>query len=192
MFPSANEDLEALRRRVARRHYCLGWCALLLFLGLGAFLEFLHGFKIGFYLDPGQRLRRELWTLAHAHGTLLGLVQIGFAAGVTQFGGWTAGRLKLASFFLLDATVLIPLGFFLGGLAPSEGDPWLGILLVPPGALLLLIAVGLIIDSARREPIPPRDQGGQESRQGQPGLEQAPPQTVHASDGDSALRVPPG
>jgi hypothetical protein len=46
---------------------------------------------------------------------------------------------------------LIPLGFFLGGLFPSESDPWLGILLVPAGALLLFSAVALIIYSAWRE-----------------------------------------
>jgi hypothetical protein len=191
MLPSTNDDLEALRRTVARRHHLLGWCALLLFLSLGAFLEFLHGFKFGFYLDPGHRLRRELWTLAHAHGTLLALVQIGFAAGLTRFGGWTAGRLKLASFFLLDATLLIPLGFFLGGLAPSEGDPWVGILLVPPGALLLFIAVGLIIASARGEPLTSTDKGAREVKGGQPGPDQAPRQTGHATDNSRAPDQPP-
>jgi hypothetical protein len=149
---STNDDLSALRREVARRHHRVGWSALLVFVSLGAFLEFLHAFKWGFYLDPDQRLRRELWTLAHAHGTLLALIQIGFAPGLLRFGRWTAGRLKLVSFFLLDAAILIPLGFFLGGLAPSEGDPWIGILLVPPGALLLVIALALIVVSAGQEP----------------------------------------
>ncbi len=152
MSTSTNDDLTALCRDLARRHHLIGWSALLLFLSLGAFLEFLHGFKLGFYLDLNQKLRREMWTLAHAHGTLLALIQIGFAAGLMQFGRWTAGRLKLVSFFLLDATLLIPLGFFLGGLAPSEADPWVGILLVPPGALLLFIAVALIIASAWGKP----------------------------------------
>jgi hypothetical protein len=126
----------------------------LLFLSLGAFLECLHGFKVSFYLDPEQRLRRELWTLAHAHGTLLGLIQVGFAAGLPHLGRWTASRLRLVSFFLLDAAVLIPLGFFLGGLVPTESDPWVGIVLVPLGALLLFIGVALIILSARRRPGP--------------------------------------
>ncbi len=151
MSPSTNDDLGPLRRRLARRHHRLGWSTLLLFLSLGAFLEFLHGFKVGFYLDPASRLRRELWTLAHAHGTLLGLVQIAFAVCLTRFGRWSAGPLKLASFFLLDATLLIPLGFFLGGLWPSEVDPWVGILLVPAGALLLFLAVALIVVSAFRD-----------------------------------------
>ena len=147
MSPSTNDGLGELRRQLAHRHYLVGWCGLLLFLSLGASLEAMHGFKVGFYLDPGHRLRRELWTLAHAHGTLLALVQLVFAAGVLHFGRWTAPRLKLVSFFLLDALLLMPLGFFLGGLGHSEGDPSLGVLLVPLGALLLFLAVALIIGS---------------------------------------------
>ncbi len=146
-----NDELGTLRRRVARRHHLAGWCLLLVFLSLGAFLEYLHGFKKGFYLDPQHHVRRDMWRLAHTHGTLLGLIQIVFALCVPRFGRWTAGRIKLASFFLLDAAVLIPLGFFLGGLFPTEADPWLGVLLVPPGALLLFIAVVLVILSARAE-----------------------------------------
>ena len=53
--------------------------------------------------------------------------------------------MTLASFFLLDATVLIPLDFFLGGLKPSESDPWIGIYLVPIGALLPFLGVVLIL-----------------------------------------------
>lgn len=140
------------RRGAARLHNRVGWIALLVFLTFGGFLEFLHGFKFGFYLDPDNRLRREMWRLAHAHGTLLALIQIGFAAGLDRFGRWPTARLKLASFFLLDATVLIPLGFFLGGLAPTEGDPWIGVVLVPVGALLLFVAVALIVKSAGESP----------------------------------------
>src|SRR5438445_7951372 len=130
MSLSTNDPVEDLRRRLAWRHHLIGWCGLLIFLSVGGFLETLHGFKIGFYLDPAHKLRRELWTLAHAHGTLLGLINVGFAAGLMHFGRWTAGRLKLASFFLIDALVLIPLGFFLGGMTHTESDPSLGVLLV--------------------------------------------------------------
>jgi hypothetical protein len=138
-----------LRARLARRHYLAGWLGLLVFLTLGGLLETLHGFKIGYYLDADHKLRRELWRLAHAHGTLLALVQLGFALGLPHFGHWTPGRLRLASFFLLDAAWLMPLGFFLGGLMPGETDPSVGIVLVPVGAVLLLIAVTLILLSTR-------------------------------------------
>jgi hypothetical protein len=148
MSSSTNDDLEELRRRLARRHHGFGWGGLLLFLSLGIALEALHAFKVGSYLDPEEKTRRELWTLAHAHGTLLALVNVAFAAGLTQFGRWTAARLKLTSFFLLDAAVLVPLGFFLGGLGHGESDPSAGVLLVPLGAALLFVAVGLAAWSA--------------------------------------------
>jgi hypothetical protein len=145
---SSTNDLAVLRLRLARRHHLVGWVGLLVFLSLGAALEGFHGFKASFYLDQAHRLRREMWTLAHAHGTLLALVHVAFAAGVVQFGQWTAGRLKLTSFFLLDAAVLIPVGFFLGGLTSTQSDPGWGVVLVPAGALLLAVAVSCVVWSA--------------------------------------------
>src|SRR5437588_215493 len=143
-----SDELAEARRRTARRHHLIGWWGLLVFLSLGIGLETLHGFKIGFYLDPAHALRRLLWTLAHAHGTALSLVHLAFAAGLMHWGRWTLRRLQLASFFLIDALLLLPLGFFLGGIGHTEVDPSAGVLLVPLGALLLLVAVGLIAWSA--------------------------------------------
>jgi hypothetical protein len=37
--------------------------------------------------------------------------------------------------------VLMPLGFFEGGIFDSEGDPSFGVLLTPVGAVLLLVAL---------------------------------------------------
>ena len=145
-----NKPLAELRRRIARRHHLVGWWALLAFLTLGIVLETLHGFKADLYLDPANRVRRLMWTLAHAHGTLLAVVNIAFAVGLTAFGTWSERGLRLASFFLLDALVLLPVGFFLGGVGPSEGDPASGVLLVPLGGLLLLAAVALIARAATK------------------------------------------
>jgi hypothetical protein len=157
MSASTNDDLSALRGRIAERHHFAGWVLLLVFVSLGAVLESLHGFKIGFYLDVSHQVRREMWTLAHAHGTLLAICQILFALGLQRFGRWSTGSLRLASFFLLDAAVLMPLGFFLGGIGHAEGDPSLGVVLVPIGAVLLIVAVALIARSAWpvAEPPPP-------------------------------------
>ena len=49
------------------------------------------------------------------------------------------------------ASLLLPGGFFLGGVVIYAGDPGLGILLVPVGALLLLTAVLLTALDAGRE-----------------------------------------
>ena len=63
------------------RHLRYGWWSLFAWLTLGVVLETLHGFKIGWYLDVDVEMRRLMFTLAHAHGTLLALVNI--AAGLT-------------------------------------------------------------------------------------------------------------
>src|SRR5262249_705075 len=133
-----------------RRHLRLAWWTLLLFTVMGGFLEALQGFKIPWYLSPSHETRRLMWTLAHAHGTLLGLFQIGFAATLHICQCWHA-RLALASNSLIAATVLLPGGFFLGGVKIYSGDPGIGILLVPAGAVLLTLAIVLTAISVRME-----------------------------------------
>src|SRR5258708_35994227 len=64
----------------ADRNLRFGWWSLLVFLSLGAGLEALHGFKIGWYVDVGSETRRLMFTLAHAHGKLPALVNM--AAGL--------------------------------------------------------------------------------------------------------------
>jgi len=122
------------------RHLRFGWWSLFAFLTLGVVLEALHGFKLGWYLNVDVEMRRLMFTLAHAHGTLLALVNI--AAGLTMRTVKGFELAKAPSFSLLWGSVLLPLGFFLGGLVIHDGDPGLGVLLVPIGALLLLYGVG--------------------------------------------------
>lgn len=125
-----------------RRHLVLGWWSLLVFLSLGIALEALHGFKLRWYLDVGNETRRLMFTLAHAHGTLLALVHLALAATVEREGAGGPGAVgEAVSRALTAAGLLVPAGFFLGGLFVYDGDPGLGVLLVPAGALLLLFAV---------------------------------------------------
>jgi hypothetical protein len=132
-----------------RRHLRLGWWMLLFFLSLGIVLEALHGFKVGWYLDVANETRRHLWTLAHAHGTLLGLVHIAFAATLAMHATGP-GRWRPASICLRAAAVLLPGGFFLGGFGMEAGDPGLGILLVPAGAVALFCGVVLVVAALAR------------------------------------------
>ena len=127
-----------------KRHVRFGWWSLLGFLILGFGLELLHGFKAGLYLDVGNETRRLMWTLAHAHGALLGLVHILYALCLRLFPSMAVGARRPISVSLIGASVLLPGGFFLGGLRVYGGDPGLGILAVPVGAALLAIAVFLI------------------------------------------------
>ena len=118
---------------VTRRHLRIGWIALLVSITLGVVLEGLHAVKAPLYLDVGQETRRLMWTLAHTHGTLLGLVQLATAATAALVGPQVVST--MASRLLFAGTVLLPLGFFLGGIGVYEGDPGLGVFLAPLGAL---------------------------------------------------------
>ena len=132
------------------RHLKSGWWGLLLFLSLGGVLEILHAFKLGFYLDVGNEARRMLLTLAHAHGALLSILQLAFAATLPLSPGWSGPGREWASRGLLAALVLVPGGFLLGGLFSHDGDPGLGILLLPAGLVLLFSAVLLSARAASR------------------------------------------
>jgi hypothetical protein len=135
----------------ARRHLRIGWWLLLVFLTLGIVLESLHGFKVAWYLNPSSEARQLMWRLAHAHGTLLGLLHLGFAATVTIAPSMAERPRRLASRCLLGASILLPGGFFLGGVAIYGGDPGLGVLLVPVGAVLLFAAVLAVALAVRGE-----------------------------------------
>jgi len=126
--------------RLAYLNVKFGLCALLAYLTLGLALEGLHGFKVAWYLD--FEIRRTLWTLAHAHGVLLGILTIGFGMLLhvrPDPALWT----RTASACLMGATVLLPGGFFLGGTWVHGGDPGAGVLLSPIGGVLLLAGVAL-------------------------------------------------
>ena len=130
---------------LVQRHLRVGWCALLVFLAVGAALEIFHGFKADFYLNVINETRRLLWTLAHAHGTLLALINIVFGLTLRAVPEFSEVARTMASRCMIAATVLLPAGFFFGGLFVTAGDPGLPVLLVPIGALLLFIAVFIIV-----------------------------------------------
>ena len=130
-------------------HLRFGWWSLLFFLTLGVALEAMHGFKVGWYLDVDNEVRRLMFTLAHAHGALLAIVHVAFAATlhIGQPKDWAS---VFASRALTIASVLLPLGFFLGGFGIAGGDPGIGVLFVPVGAVALFVAVALAGWSMRR------------------------------------------
>lgn len=137
-----------------RRHLRWGWWLLLFYLTLGIVLEALHGFKVGWYLDVSCATRRLMWTLAHTHGTLLGLINIAYAVtlSIMPQSGY---RRTFVSPCLLAAGLLLPGGFFLGGVVFYDGDPGMGVFLVPVGAMFLLLAVLLIaVETSKHRNVP--------------------------------------
>ena len=146
----------------ARRHLRFGWWSLLVFLSLGFTLEMLHGFKVGLYLDGSNETRRLMWTLAHAHGGLFGVIHILFGLYLRVAPEAAPRRLPAVSISLIGASVLLPGGFFAGGVTVYGGDPGLGILAVPAGAALLAAAVYAVARASAAVGAPPsgkRDAG---------------------------------
>ena len=127
-------------QKLNRRHRRFGWTWLLIWLLFGLVLEMLNGFKASSYLI--EPVRREFWQLAHFHGVTLALVNLIYVRWAEK-EPLSLGQQNLASWSLIIGSVLMPLGFFLGGLFHFEGDPGLGIFLSPPGALFISITVFL-------------------------------------------------
>lgn len=124
---------------------------LAVFAGAGLVLESLIGLRTPWLLDVGMETRRVMFRLAHAHGALLGLVNVAFAASV-QTGLVTAdgASLRWPSRLLATGSVCVPLGFALGGVWFLEADPGLGVLLVPIGALAVVAALVSIARACAR------------------------------------------
>lgn len=109
-----------------------------LVLASGLVLESLVGLRTRGWMDDA--LRRELVRLAHAHGGVLGLVNValGFAMGRLRTPEIWARRVRIAA---LGGAVLVVAGFFGGGVWHGQSDPGPLVLLVPAGALLVLASV---------------------------------------------------
>lgn len=163
-LPSRSESERTVRDLERSRSWCatVGFGGLLFWLVGGGVLEGLQGFKTPLYLqDP---IRREMWTLAHAHGTMFSLACLVLSLWVARSDGSRpaiepAGvasggdrerlpaRARLADRLFAAGAALLPLGFLLGGIAHYESDPGLGILLVPLGGLLAASALVLMLSS---------------------------------------------
>jgi hypothetical protein len=124
-----------------------GWLSLALWISFGILIEGLSGFRSPFLMD--DPIRREMFRLAHAHGTLMNLVLI-VAAVCARLDLIRLGR--MASIGLRSAVILLPAGFLLAGIWHYKDDPGLGIVLVPIGAVILLAAaLHIFLSLPRRE-----------------------------------------
>ena len=120
----ANPDAGLLRQ---------GWISLALWIAFGILLEGFNAFRSPAYLDDATR--RDLFRLAHAHGTLLNMVLL-LAAICVRLDLIRIGR--MTSLGLRSSVVLLPAGFLFGGLWRFKDEPGIAIFLVPIGAVLLL------------------------------------------------------
>jgi len=123
-----------------------GWVSIAVWMAFGLLLEGLLGFKSPPYLEDNQR--RELFRLAHTHGTFLGVVLVVAALCGRRAASAAPRAARLA---LRIGALVMPLGFLLAGIWHPEGDPGLAIWLVPPGALLVIFGA-LIMAMASAKP----------------------------------------
>ena len=125
-------------------------------LASGALLEVLLAFKARPYVE--NDLRREMWTLAHAHGALLALAW--FAIGSIVHARLGESRLCMMGDRLFGiGAILVPMGFLLGGAWHPESDPGIGVLLTPVGAACCVSGLVLWILALRRDQVPRADSG---------------------------------
>lgn len=135
---------------LGRRHLAFGWGSVAVFATFGLVLEMLHGFKVGFFLDVSNETRRLMWQLAHAHGTLFGILNIGFSWSLERLPEWAAPARERTSKLLIGGSVLMPAGFLLGGTVVYGGDPGVGVLLTPVGAVMIIAAAALTARASLR------------------------------------------
>jgi hypothetical protein len=124
-----------------------GWLSIAFWMSVGLLLEGLLGYKIPAYLSDPQR--RELFRLAHAHGTLLGVILIAAGLCAERF---VVALPKAARLALRAGSILMPVGFFLSGIWHTESDPGLAIWLVPPGALMVIFGAVVLALTCLKKP----------------------------------------
>jgi len=124
--------------KVLRSTIVFGWVLLAVSIPAGLTLEALHALKVEVYL--GSSMRREMWTLAHAHGNVLGVLCLVYALLAERWVPDESTRCAVSR-WLRAGSALMPLGFFAGGILNFEGDPSLGVVLVPVGGVCLLVAL---------------------------------------------------
>jgi hypothetical protein len=127
-----------------------GMIGLLVWMVGGLVLEGFHTFKSIFYLE--DTLRRELWVLAHAHGTLFSVLCLVIHLLLNKLGLPASASRRIDRVFSTGSW-LLPLGFLLGGIMHPESDPNPLILLVPAGALLSGYALLTLFIAWRRSKI---------------------------------------
>lgn len=125
----------------ATRHLRLSLALTTLFLAMGLWLEAMLGLRAEGWLD--DPLRREFLRLGHAHGAVLGLLNVAIGWAIERLStpvAWAA-RIRIAA---LCGAMLVGLGFTGGALWHGPTDPGPLVLLVPAGAMLLLSSLAAV------------------------------------------------
>jgi hypothetical protein len=127
---------ESATPSIADRIAKQGWVSLALWMSIGLLLESLMAYKAPSYLNDLQR--RELFRLAHAHGSALALLLVVVAIWIRTVELKTS---PLTILTLRFGATFLPIGFLTAGIWHPEGDPGVAIWLVPVSALALIFGI---------------------------------------------------
>ena len=111
-----------------------------LFLATGLLLEAALGGRLAIYVD--DPIRREFLRLGHAHGGLLSIANLALAYGLDRLQtpeGWA----RPARWAAWLGALAVGIGFMSAGIWHAPTDPGPTVLLVPAGALSLLMALAV-------------------------------------------------
>ena len=115
---------------------CQGWISLAAWIVFGLLIEGLIGFRSPALLDDS--VRREMFRLAHAHGTILSLLLL----VADQY--LRSRQIDLPAAAMLSLRIgaaVMPFGFLLGAIWHAETDPNFLIILSPIGGVMLIFGV---------------------------------------------------
>ena len=113
-----------------------GLAGVAVWMSFGLLLEGLIAFRVPTYLL--DNVAREMFRLAHAHGTLLSLVVV--AIGLCWRSGFIAPP-RIATLALRIGAVVMPVGFLLGGIGHYESDPSPLVFLAPLGGVMVIFGI---------------------------------------------------
>jgi uncharacterized membrane protein YgdD (TMEM256/DUF423 family) len=138
-----NIAVEAARPVSVRGVILQAWLSIAVWMSFGLLLESLIGYRVPAYLR--DELRRELFRLAHTHGALLNLVLLGAALCIDRE---LVRPSKMGLLSLRLGAIVMPVGFLLGGIWHTEGEPGIGVWLAPMGGVLVILgAVDMAISA---------------------------------------------
>ncbi len=141
-----NAPIEISRPVSVRGAMLQAWLSIAIWMSFGLLLESLIGYRVPAYLR--DELRREIFRLAHTHGALLNLVLLGAALSIDRE---LVRPSKMGLLSLRLGAVLMPVGFLLGGIWHTEGEPGIGVWLAPLGGVMVILgAVDLAISAFKR------------------------------------------
>jgi hypothetical protein len=113
-----------------------GFLGIAIWMSFGLLLEGFIGFRVSAYMS--NVVRRELFQLAHTHGTLLSLL---FLVTVLALNNRLISMNSISLWVLRIGTILMPIGFLLGGIWIRGEEPNPLIFLAPIGGVMVIFGI---------------------------------------------------